>query len=231
MWGTGKILEGILPALVLTALVLVAAGPCWRHFVDGVAQDQAIPVPNALIAGVTLPRAAYRDAAIVLQNVDPNNGEGVLLRAEAGIRAGDPAYSQLPIVRAGLSHAPGSARGWLLLAEIEAGRDNLLAYRALAQSILLSRRDFWLTGVRVQDAVALWRVMDGNSKQLALAQARLLWQEKSLRSQLKNLLHLKGGDSIMQQALVGSPDDIRELNRWYAADARRDIWLGDAGTP
>lgn len=209
----GRIFGHVIGLCVLLVPAILLAVFSWPHLLSGMAQEGVVPVPNRMILRIPLPKLAYADAASVLSSAPVVDGESMLLRAESARLGGKTDVRPLIIV--GLSHQPASVRGWLLLAEAETEAGSYPeASRAMSQALLLSRRDYYLSGKRVQDAAALWPYLDSSSRTSALEQAHLLWEEPSLRPQLRLVLVDQPGVMIMTKAFAASPDEIRRLNRW-----------------
>jgi hypothetical protein len=202
----------LIPAIVLCAY----AAP---HFLNGVAVDGTIPVPNYMIAQIAMPKAAYEDAVIALAQASPRDGSAAIARAEAALHAGAQPLSQAPILTQGLMQEPASARGWLLLSNVWAPADKRKAAQALAQALVLAPHDYWLIGARAKQAAILWPDLDADTQALALEQARMLWEEPILRSQLQPLLSSPEGVHLVARAFAGQPDEIREMNRWLSAQS------------
>lgn len=192
------------------------------HFLDGVARDGAIPVPNRMIAQIAMPKAAYVDAVMALREASPRDGDAAIARAEAALHAGAPPFSQVPVLTLGLSQEPASARGWLLLSNAWATTtDKKKAAQALAQALVLAPHEYWLIGMRAKQAAFLWPYLDADTQALALEQARMLWEEPLLRGQLPLLLSTPEGGRLVTRAFAGQSDELREMNRWLSAQARQ----------
>jgi len=190
---------------------------------SGIATDAAFPVPIYIAMNVPLPASAYRQAADILAQANPNDGDAVIARAEAMSRSGSAPGDVIAVVQLGLSDAPASARGWTLLAEQEGKVAHGRAAAPLALALSLGPYDYWLAGRRAGDAVTLWDALDADGKSAALGQLRLLWDEPSLRQQIVPILALKGGPRLMTRALASETEEIRALNRWLNAQRRRAL--------
>ena len=205
----------LIPALVLCVYAI-------PHFMNGVAVDGAIPVPNYMIAQIAMPKPAYVDAVMALRQASPRDGYAAIARAEAALHAGAPPFSQAPVLAQGLTQEPASARGWLLLSNVWASTtDKKKAAQALAQALLLAPHEYWLIGLRARQAAFLWPYLDADTQALALEQARMLWEEPILRGQLQPLLSSPEGVRLVARAFAGQPDEIREMNRFLSAQARQ----------
>jgi hypothetical protein len=210
----GRTVLALLPAIILA----VASVPV---FFDGLALEAAIPVPNYMILHRSMPKAAYEDVQTILLQADRRDGAAVITRAEAAMDAGNVPQSQIDALKDGLMYQPASARGWTLLAEAYTPIDKKRAARALAQSLLLSSRDYYLAAMRVHDAALLWSDLDAETKGKALEQARLLWEEPALQNQLRVVLASREGVDIVAKAFAGRSDEVREMNRWLSVQRSR----------
>ncbi len=204
-------------ALLIPGMALAVFG--WAHFRDGLARDAAIPVPVYMVAEIPVPQKAYTAAAEALSRADHRNGLAMIEQAEARQRAGQQTSDVIPLLEEGLRREPASPRGWTLLSESLFLSNKAAAARALSQALVLAPRDFWLIGRRARDAALMWWWLDADSRDLALAQTRLLWSEPSLHMQLRQLLETHKGEEIITRAF--EDDDIRAINRWYAGALRR----------
>lgn len=181
------------------------------HFVDGWAQDAAVPVPVYMVAQIKMPKSAYVEAAKALRYADHRNGGAELARAEARVRSGEQGASIVDQIRDGLAHQPASARGWTLLAEVLNPSQEKYAAQSLSQALILAPNDYWLAGARAEDAAQLWPDLDDDARHMAFAQTRLLWQEPQLREQLVDLARTPAGAALISRAF--GQDDIRAINR------------------
>jgi hypothetical protein len=120
----------------------------------------------------------------------------------------------------GVSDAPALARGWMLLAFSAARKDSRLAGHAASLGYLLAPLDFWLAGVRARQAVNLWPVMDSDTREMALAHVRRLWDEPVLRDNLMPLLGMPGGSRLLTNAFAGRQADLLDLDRWVLTTGR-----------
>lgn len=204
--------------------MLLAPGICLalfgaKHFVDGCSIDAAVPVPNYMVAGVNVPKAAYAAAAAALLNANPRNGFAEIARAEAMMRAGASSARVIPVLTEGLGVSPASARGWTLLAENTAVKQKHQAAEILAQALVLAPRDYWLAGMRARAAAFLWPDLNTDTRALAISQTRLLWHEEQLRPQFLALADSAEGAALITHSFPA--DDIRAINRWLAQERSR----------
>jgi len=121
----------------------------------------------------------------------------------------------------GLARTPGSVRGWTLLAEQTETQNRTRAGNALAHSLLLGPKEYFLFGKRAQAAARLWDVLPSDASESALAQGRSLWTISALNPEIPYLLGVKGGPELMTRAFHDAPEDLRAMNRWLAAESRR----------
>lgn len=203
--------------MLMPAVLLGIFG--YAHFRDGIANDSAIPVPVSMVAHLSLPKSAYADAAVALANADPRNGDAAIIRTEAGMRTEAGPEQLADALEDGLSHAPASARGWLLLCDARYSSDKPGAARALSQSILLAPREFWLIGLQVLDAARLWSDLDKDTQTRVLVEMRLMWAEPVLRAHLLTVLRSPQAAALATRAF--SQDDIRAINRWASREQSR----------
>lgn len=196
--------------LLAPALALAIFG--YDRFCDGLAQDGAVPVPVYMIAHRPLPERAYVHAAESLAGANDRNGEAMLQRAEARMRAGQSAAVVSESIRDGLLRQPASPRGWLLLSEVRAFGNKAGAVRALSQSLMLGPREYWLILPRLIDAAKLWADLDADTQASVLAQVRLLWETPALKEQMLTLCQSPEGAALVTRAFT--PDKVRDINRW-----------------
>jgi hypothetical protein len=213
----------IVRSFLLCVLAAMLATVGFWHFRDGVAEDAAIPIPVYMISHNTMPKVAYIDAAFALAMADPKNGIATLQKAEALMRAGNDGRKVVDDIEAGLTRAPASSRGWTLLSEALYPTNKAFAARALAQALILAPREYWLVGPQILDAARLWSELDSDTRQLALAKARLMWSENVLHPHLKTVVATPEGAALMVRSL--SSDEIRALNRWLIQERSRESRL------
>ncbi|MDR3527560.1 MAG: hypothetical protein P4L57_09790 [Rhizomicrobium sp.] len=215
-------------AIVNVVLLLLAIASGWfaiPHWRDGVAIGDAIPVPAYMVAQIPMPKLAYDDAVHALGRADPENGWAHIARAEAARQYGGAPQTQISEIERGLSLTPASSRGWTLLSEAWLPTDQRLAAKMLSQALLLGPNDFWLIGPRVQDAAVLWPYLDQDSKDLALAQTRMLWEVPVLRGQLRVLLRSADGVNLASRAFKNRQEEVRQMNRWLSLDRQREATM------
>ena len=216
-----RILSLWLRRVVLLApipLLLVASIP---RFQGGLAVDAAFPVPVYAVLNVPLPATSYRAAADVLAKADSRDGPSLIARAEMASLAGNPPERVLDLLRDGLSRSPASVRGWSLLAEQLETQDRMQAGAALAHSLLLGPREYFIAGKRSRAAALLWDELPADARETALSQTRLLWTELVLHPEIGPMLTRSGGAELMKRAFQNDPEQLRALNRWLAEERRR----------
>jgi hypothetical protein len=199
-------------ALLIPAVLAGVAG--YAQFQDGWARDEALPIPNYLLRNLSAPQGAYLDAARALSQTSRANGEDMILQAQAAIAGGADPASNLDLIEQALAASPASSRGWLLLAHAAVGRDRQLAGKAANLGFLLGPYDFWLAGVRAQQAIKLWDLMDADTRTMALANARMLWDVPELRQELLIVLNTQDGVKLVGRAFQGRKNDVADMNRW-----------------
>lgn len=205
--------------MVLLVPGIALAAFAYAHFRDGIAQDRAVPVPVYMVAQKPLPAAAYAHAAESLAGADARNGEATLQRTEALMHSGEENALLVAAAKDGLSRMPASPRGWLLLSELTASADPVFAGRAMAQSLLLGSREYWLITPRLIDAAKQWPRLDREARSAAIAQVRLIWETPALRDQLAALCNSPEGAALVTRAF--SADEIRRINRWRSRQWQR----------
>lgn len=208
--------------------VLISASLCTGlglsavpFFLDGQALDNAIPVPNYMVANRDMSPISYRAASEALALASPADGRAILFRAEAVMRAGNKAPGMTDAVISGLREEPTSSRGWLLLALASIERDRELAARALSFSLLLDRWDFWLAVPRAKIAAALYDSLDQDARAAAQDQVRIIWRQEQLRPSILSLLSRPEGTRLVSKSYDGSIDQLRAINRWVAVQNRK----------
>ena len=206
-------------ALLVPALLLIAVAI--PRYQSGRAIDAAYPVPAYAVLNLPLPAGSYRAAAEVLANADPNDGRTTIERAEIASLAGAPPREVVSLLEDGLARTPASVRGWTLLAEQTETQDRIRAGKALAHSLLLGPKEYFLLGKRARAAAQLWDVLPSDVSELALAQGRSLWTLSELNPEIPYVLAVKGGPELMTRAFQDAPEDLRAINRWLAAEGRR----------
>ena len=196
------------PAVILLWLAL-------PRFFGGLALDATFPVPAGMATNRVFGRETYARTAAVLAVADPADGETQLLRAQAIVQSGAPALVVRPMVERALGQAPASIQGWMLLAEVSLGADPEAAARALEVAIDLSPQDYWLVGRKARAGAQLWDRLDAEARPNLLYQARQIWAEPSLRSELLPLIRVQGGSALMTRA-IARREEIRAINRYIS---------------
>ena len=192
------------------ALVCAALPVCMAGF----AEDAAVPVPVYLVMGYTVSRDDYARAARMLEASAPYSPRDYLTEAEAMTHLGASHKKVIATLEKGLAASPASVRGWTILAEQRAPTDRNGAAKALEQALVLAPFDYWLAGRRAHDAAGLWDALGHDARDQAVIQARLLWDEPLLRSEVAPFVKDPAGAALMSRALKDEPEEIRRLNRW-----------------
>jgi hypothetical protein len=211
----------VLCASVLAVPGIALAALAFSHLMDGIAVDGAIPIPNYMLAAIALPQTSYERASASLRQASARDGEAAIVSAEASIHAGVRSDSEIPQIERGLTLEPGSARGWLLLAEAYGPAHSSRAASALSQSLVLAPYDFWLAGRRSRLGAFLWDSLDKDTQAMARRQVIRMWEEPALRNQLKPLFGTDAGRALLKTSFAGEPDELRALNRWVSEEARK----------
>jgi hypothetical protein len=202
-------------ALALPAVLFVASG--WEHLRDGLALEASFPVPFALSLNHSLPKTAFKDAAVALRSSSAKDGNAQIWSAEARSQAGDKPQVIIQQVEAGLLESPASAEGWAFYAAMLEGSDPRKGALALAQAYTLAPNDYFWASERAILSSHLWYYLDGDTKAAALREARALWEEPSLRVDVPKLLATSNGGKLLTRAYASEPDVIREINRHVLA--------------
>jgi hypothetical protein len=205
-------LLAFLPALALAILAV-------PRLEDGIANERAIPVPNSLIRESALRPEDYRRAATVLANVDAHDGDSQVLAAETEWHAGAPAAVVAAKTEAALTYAPASLRGWLLLAEVASNPARQAA--ALSQTFVLAPYDYYIARRRTRDAARQWDTLDADTRDMALRQVQLLWDDEALHPLILPMLQTDADGALVGRAFAQRRSDLRSLNRWVSAERRR----------
>lgn len=203
-------------ALALPALaILTAAVP---RLVSGLAQETAFPATAYIAMNVALPPPSYNATAQVLSHAPLADGETQIARAEAANRVHEPAGVTIPVVKAALTHAPASARGWILFAELLRQRDPKEGAAALSLAIELAPHEYYLISPRVQAGAPLWNYLPQDARETLLDDTHLLIANSEFHQTLRALLRAPGGPALVTRALAGHPDELRALNRSLARE-------------
>jgi hypothetical protein len=197
---------------LLFPVILALLG--YAQFRDGWIRDQALPIPNYLLLGQRATKGAYISASEILAGSDRADGTIAIFQAEAALNGGAAPQSQIEIIKSGLRASPASARGWLLLAFASGKYDPALTQRAAAMGYVMGPMDYWLAKIRAHQASNLWPYLDDDTRQLALSQTRLFWEEAALRGSLPDLLSTPEGAQLVTRAFVGRSTELIALNRW-----------------
>jgi hypothetical protein len=205
--------------LLLPAFLLAGSGII--HLKNGRYEEAAFPVPSYLSLNVLLPRAAYADAADALRHTNFDDGDSHLSLAEAGFHSGAKPQYVITEAEVGLAHAPASAEGWAFYAEALEYVDPAKAARALDQALTVAPYDFFWAGRRARLAAQLWNYLDINSKNAALRQVQMIWDEPMLRDEILLLLATPDGSKLLTRAYASEPDVIRAINRFVSARRRQ----------
>ena len=198
-------------ALLLPVALIAIAVP---HLIDGVAVENAFPVPVYTEMDVALPRSSYANAADALAGGVRSDGDRAVMQAQTAANAGAASSKVLPVLTDGLSRSPASPRGWVLLAEQLASSDRKRAGEALDVALTTSPNDYQLLGRMERDAGALWDVLPHDARDVAVNAAPALWKDPQLRSYIRPVLRTRGGPKLITSAFWFDPEQLRALNRW-----------------
>lgn len=209
-WSIRLLLLG--PPLAIMAMAV-------PRLVSGAALEGAFPADLQITANVPLSLSSYAQAADILSSVDPEDGDAQILRAEAAIDAGWPQSPLTPVVETALSHSPGSARGWIVLAALLSGTDPKIAARDLTLAFRLAPIDYYLILPRTFVGAGLWDNLPGDIRTRLLADTHRLALDNNARRDLRTLLSKHGGPELVARAFAGQPEVLRALNRDLARES------------
>jgi hypothetical protein len=196
-------------------ILLLAALP---RFASGIALEAAFPVPSYMIVDRALPINATRTTAHVLAGADEADGEAQIARSRAAYLSGEVGPKIIAMADNGLSHAPTSAAGWTLLAALRTPVDRARAAAAMSVALELAPHDYYLAAWRARTAAPLWTALPADARESAARQVRLLWSDHTLRRQIRSILAVPGGPSLVTYAMKDDPDGLRALNRMVARE-------------
>ena len=198
-------------ALLLPAALAALAVP---HLIDGVALENAFPVPVYTEMDIAVPRSSYVNAANALAQGMRRDGDRAVMQAEAEANAGAAPADVLQVVKNGLAQSPASPRGWTLLAEELSRTDRKQAGEALSVALTLAPNDYYLLGRMERDAGYLWGDLSQDARDVAVNAAPTLWKIPELRIYIRPVLAMRGGPSLMTSGFHFDPEELRSLNRW-----------------
>jgi hypothetical protein len=196
-------------------ILLLAALP---RFASGIALEATLPVPSYMTVARALPINATRATAHVLAGADEADGEAQIARSRAAYLSGEVGPKIIAMADNGLSHAPSSAAGWTLLAALRTPADRARAAAAMSVALELAPHDYYLAAWRARTAAPLWADLPADARESAAGQVRLLWSDRALRRQIRSVLAVPGGPSLVTYAMKDDPDGLRALNRMVARE-------------
>lgn len=203
--------------LVPAAIIAVFAAP---KFVSGLALDLAFPVPVYLVTGVRLSQDTLRATYDVLAGAGDVDPSVRVTRAEAAAKAGlDPAIA-IDLARTALKESPAQQRGWLLLAQTA---NPATATRSLTMSTYTGPFEYYSLPVHVRATQRLLPNLGGDDRKTALRQVKQLWLQEMFHPRLYRLMATKEGAAVMWEATKDDFDEVRAINRWVAAENRRQV--------
>src|SRR5215472_15269384 len=180
--------------LLLPLVLIVVAIP---HLIDGVAFENAFPVPVYTEMNVSMPRNAYVAAANALAQGMLRDGDRDVMLAEAEANGGVAQSAILSTVESGLAQAPTSPRGWTLLAEELSRTDRKHAGEALTVALTLAPNDYYLLGRMERDAAYLWDDLPSDARDVAVNAAPTLWKVPELRIYIRPVLAMRAGPKLI----------------------------------
>jgi hypothetical protein len=182
--------------------------------IDGVAYENAFPVPVYTEMNVAMPRSSYAGAANALAEGMRRDGDRAVMQAEVEANAGADRSNVISVVTSGLAQSPASPRGWILLAEEMSRTDRKRAGEVLSVALTLAPNDYWLLGRMERDAAYLWDDLSPDARDVAVNAAPTLWKFPELRIYIRPVLAMRAGPKLITSGFHFEPEELRALNRW-----------------
>jgi hypothetical protein len=207
-------------ALLLPLALIAVAVP---HLIDGVAFENAFPVPVYTEMDVAMPRGVYANAANALAHGMQRDGDRAVMQAEAEANAGGARSKVLWDVQRGLEQSPASPRAWMLLAEELSRTDRKRAGEALSVALTLAPNDYYLLARMERDAGYLWDDLSRDARDVAANAAPMLWKFPELRVYIRPVLAMRGGPKMISSGFQYDPEELRALNRWVQEQRLEEV--------
>ena len=196
-------------------ILLLAALP---RLASGIALEAAFPVPSYMTVDRVLPINATRATAHILAGAAEADGESQIARSRAAYLSGEVGPKIKAMTDNGLSHAPSSAAGWTLYAALRTPVDRKRAAGAMAVAFELAPYDYYLAAWRARTVAPLWTDLPVDARDAAARQMRQLWSDRSLHREIRSILAVPGGPSLVTYAMKDNPNGLRALNRMVARE-------------
>jgi hypothetical protein len=214
--------------LIVPAVLLFLGVP---RLVEGIGAERALPAVNAGISGDRLPLERWRYAADDLASTMPENGDGLVRRAEMTFLAANGNTSGLAQARSevieGLTLAPTNPRGWTLLCEIDARIAPTEAAHCMDTGFFVAPFDWFVAGRRALLAADLWPRLDADVQEAAARRVRLMWEsdhwdDHRVKFALLDVYRAPNGAALLTAGFHNDREELREFNRWVI----REIMYG-----
>ncbi len=206
--------------LIVPAVLILLATP---RLIEGVGAERALPAVNAAVNGGRLPIERWRYAADDLASTLPDDGDGLIRRAEMMYLAANGNAQGLAqaksVVTDGLTRAPTNPRGWTLLCEIDARIARSEAPRCMDTGFFVAPFDWFVAPRRALLAADLWPTLDTDVQEAAARRVRLMWEsdhwdDHRVRDVLYDVYKMPNGAALLTAGFKFNKDELREFNRW-----------------
>jgi hypothetical protein len=176
------------------------------------------------LLGERLPAIQYRAAADQLATASPDDGESLTDRAQvlALSAPNDPATlsEARGIVVQALRDEPSNPVGWLLLCQIDAGRQPASAAGCLDNAFAVAPYDWYTADRRMLLTASEWPYLNERARNKAVSLILPMWNivwpinNYTLRGTLYELSFTENGRQLLRAGFAGHRDDLREFNRY-----------------
>ncbi len=191
-------------ALLVPAIAIVCAAV--PRLVSGLAEEAVFPAEPYMQMNVPLVKSFYAGTARILGEAPAADGDTRMWRAEALLKSG-AANKAARAARHALARVPASARGWMVLAQAQERSDPKKAADALALSLVLGPREYFLIPPRVKIGAVLWPYLPQAARRRLLDDVRWLAAQEQQRGALRALFASKDGPALVTRALADTPPD------------------------
>jgi len=216
----GRTVLAAAAGLIVPAVLILLAVP---RLIEGVGAERALPAVNAGVSGDRLPIDRWRYAANDLSLTMPNNGDGLIRRAEMLYLAANGNLEGMAQAKAvvidGLTLAPANPRGWTLLCEIDARIALSEAPRCMDTGFFVAPFDWFVARRRALLAAQLWPMLDADTQEAAARRVRLMWEsdhwdDHRVKFALYDVYQAPNGAALLTAGFRSDKDELREFNRW-----------------
>lgn len=216
----GRTVFAAAAGLIVPAILLLLGVP---RLIEGVGTERALPAVNAAVAGERLPIARWQLAAHDLAVTMPENGDGLIRRAETVFLAANGNAEGLAQARSvvvdGLTRAPMNPRGWTLLCEIDARIAPADAPRCMDTGFFVAPFDWFVARRRALLAADLWPTLDSDVQGAAARRIRLMWEsdrwdDHRVKFALLDVYRAPNGAALLTAGFKDDREQLRAFNRW-----------------